>query len=237
MIPIKKEMNMKKRILMAGIMAVTALSVLAGAYAFFTDKKDIKVSATAAKLGITVDKTKFSDDLVANMVPGDTRDLVYTIKKEAGSKDAIVFSEVTLKSSIPMSDPVEWYIQMTGKNLSPEEIKKLQDEAKANAGGGTMNDIPLSSVSTANSLKFLSLSSDKKEAKFIVGHGTLSDQANGIPVNLTLKLSPSAGNSFTGGTCDVAAEIYAIQKDNLEQDGAATNIAYIRSLVLSNEGS
>ena len=83
---------MKKRILMAGMMAVTAIVVLAGAYAFFTDKKDIKVSATAAKLGITVDKTKFSDDLVANMVPGDTRDLAYTIKKEAGSKDAIVFS-------------------------------------------------------------------------------------------------------------------------------------------------
>lgn len=34
---------MKKRILMAGVMAVTAISVLAGAYAFFTDKKDIKV--------------------------------------------------------------------------------------------------------------------------------------------------------------------------------------------------
>ena len=101
---------MKKRILMVGVMAVTAISVLAGAYAFFTDKKDIKVSATAAKLGITVDKTKFSDDLVANMVPGDTRDLVYTIKKEVGSKDAIVFSEVTLTSSIPMSDPVEWFI-------------------------------------------------------------------------------------------------------------------------------
>ena len=73
----EKEMNMKKRILMAGIMAVTAISVLVGAYAFFTDKKDIKVSATAAKLGITVDKTQFSDDLVADMVPGDTRDLAY----------------------------------------------------------------------------------------------------------------------------------------------------------------
>ena len=44
---------MKKRILMAGVMAVTAISVLAGAYAFFTDKKDIKVLATAAKLGIS----------------------------------------------------------------------------------------------------------------------------------------------------------------------------------------
>ena len=70
-----------------------------------------------------------------------------------------------------------------------------------------------------------------------MGHGTLSDQANGIPVNLTLKLSPSAGNGFASGTCDVAAEIYAIQKEHLEQDGAATNIAYIRSLVLSNEVS
>ena len=52
----------------SNMMAVTAISVLAGAYAFFTDKKDIKVSATAAKLGITVDKTKFSDDLVAKIL-------------------------------------------------------------------------------------------------------------------------------------------------------------------------
>ena len=212
---------MKKRILMAGVMAVTAISVLAGAYAFFTDKKDIKVSATAAKLGITVDKTKFSDDLVANMVPGDTRDLVYTIKKEVGSKDAIVFSEVTLTSSIPMSEP--------------EEIKMLQDEAGSVAGGGTVNDIPLAELSKANSLKFLSLSKDSKVAKFIVGHGVLDSQANGIPVNLTLRLSPSADNSFAGGKCDVGAEIYAIQKENLEQDGAATNFAYIQGLIVANE--
>ena len=211
---------MKKRILMAGVMAVTAISVLAGAYAFFTDKKDIKVSATAAKLGITVDKTKFSDDLVANMVPGDTRDLVYTIKKEVGAKDAIVFSEVTLTSSIPMSDPVEWFIQMTGKPLTPEEIKMLQDEAGSVAGGGTVNDIPLAELSKANSLKFLSPSKDSKV---------------GIPVNLTLRLSPSADNSFAGGKCDVGAEIYAIQKENLEQDGAATNFAYIQGLIVANE--
>ena len=221
---------MKKRILMAGIMAVTAISVLVGAYAFFTDKKDIKVSATAAKLGITVDKTQFSDDLVADMVPGDTRDLAYTIKK-----DAVVFSEVTLTSSIPMSDPVEWFIQMTGKPLTPEEIKKLQDEAEANAGGGTVNDIPLAELSKADTLKFLSLSKDSKVAKFIVGHGVLSSQENGIPVNLTLRLSPSADNSFAGGTCDVGAEIYAIQKENLEQDGAATNFAYIQGLIVANE--
>lgn len=227
---------MKKRILMVGVMAVTAISVLAGAYAFFTDKKDIKVSATAAKLGITVDKTKFSDDLVANMVPGDTRDLVYTIKKEVGSKDAIIFSEVTLTSSIPMSDPVEWFIQMTGKPLTPEEIKKLQDEA-GSVAGGTVNDIPLSELSKADSLKFLSLSKDSKVAKFIVGHGVLDSQANGIPVNLTLRLSPSADNSFAGGKCDVGAEIYAIQKENLEQDGAATNFAYIQGLIVANESA
>ena len=228
---------MKKRILMVGVMAVTAISVLAGAYAFFTDKKDIKVSATAAKLGITVDKTKFSDDLVANMVPGDTRDLVYTIKKEVGSKDAIVFSEVTLTSSIPMSDPVEWFIQMTGKPLTPEEINTLQDEAGSVARGGTVNDIPLSELSKADSLKFLSLSKDSKVAKFIVGHGVLDSQANGIPVNLTLRLSPSADNSFAGGKCDVGAEIYAIQKENLEQDGAATNFAYIQGLIVANESA
>ena len=169
------------------------------------------------------------------MVPGDTRDLVYTIKKEVGSKDAIVFSEVTLTSSIPMSDPVEWFIQMTGKPLTPEEIKKLQDEAGSVAGGGTVNDIPLSELSKADSLKFLSLSKDSKVAKFIVGHGVLDSQANGIPVNLTLRLSPSADNSFAGGKCDVGAEIYAIQKENLEQDGAATNFAYIQGLIVANE--
>ena len=169
------------------------------------------------------------------MVPGDTRDLVYTIKKEVGSKDAIVFSEVTLTSSIPMSDPVEWFIQMTGKPLTPEEIKMLQDEAGSVAGGGTVNDIPLAELSKANSLKFLSLSKDSKVAKFIVGHGVLDSQANGIPVNLTLRLSPSADNSFAGGKCDVGAEIYAIQKENLEQDGAATNFAYIQGLIVANE--
>ncbi len=228
---------MKKRILMVGVMAVTAISVLAGAYAFFTDKKDIKVSATAAKLGITVDKTKFSNDLVADMVPGDTRDLSYTIKKEAGSKDAIVFSEVTLTSSIAMSDPVEWFIQRTETPLTPEEIKKLQDEAGSVAGGGTVNNIPLAELSKADSLKFLSLSKDGKVAKFIVGHGVLASQADGIPVNLTLRLSPSADNSFAGGTCDVGAEIYAIQKENLNQDGAATNFAYIQGLIVANEST
>lgn len=228
---------MKKRTWMAGIMVITAISVMAGAYAYFTDKKDIKVSATAAKLGIRVDKTKFADDIVANMVPGDERNLVYTISKEEGSKDAIVFSEVTLESSVPMSDPVEWYIQLTDQKLTPEEIKKLQQEAKpdGDSEGGIINDIPLDDVSKAGTLKFFSLSEDKKTAKFIVGHGTLSDQEAGIPVNLTLKLSPNAGNSFMDGTCNVASEIYAIQTTNLDQDGAATNIAYIRSLIVGNE--
>ena len=134
-----------------------------------------------------------------------------------------------------MSDPVEWFIQMTGKPLTPEEIKMLQDEAGSVAGGGTVNDIPLAELSKANSLKFLSLSKDSKVAKFIVGHGVLDSQANGIPVNLTLRLSPSADNSFAGGKCDVGAEIYAIQKENLEQDGAATNFAYIQGLIVANE--
>ena len=126
---------------------------------------------------------------------------------------------------------------MTGKPLTPEEIKKLQDEAGSVAGGGTVNDIPLSELSKANSLKFLSLSKDSKVAKFIVGHGVLDSQANGIPVNLTLRLSPSADNSFAGGKCDVGAEIYAIQKENLEQDGAATNFAYIQGLIVANESA
>ena len=54
-------------------------------------------------------------------------------------------------------------------------------------------------------------------------------------VNLTLRLSPSADNSFAGGKCDVGAEIYAIQKENLEQDGSATNFAYIQGLIVANE--
>ncbi len=226
---------MKKRIWMAGIVAVTVLSVMAGAYAYFSDKKSITVTATAAKLGITVDKTKFANADVENMVPGDTRDLSYTIKKEAGSKNAIVFSEITLTSDIAMSDPVEWYIQKTGTALTPEQIKALQDEAKGATGASTFNDLKLSDVSKEGTLKFLSLSADGKIAKFVVGHGVLDSETTGIPVKLSLRLSPSAGNDFMSKKCNVTAEIYAIQEDNLNQDGQTTKLDYIKGLVVSNE--
>ncbi len=228
---------MKKRIWMAGIAAVTVLSVMVGAYAYFSDKKSINVTANAAKLGITVDSTNFTNSIVANMVPGDTRDLSYTIKKESGSKDATVFSEITLTSDIAMSDPVEWYIQKTGTDLTPDQIKKLQDEATAASGGGTFNNLDLSTVSTSGTLKFLSLSSDKKVAKFVVGHGTLASESTGIPVNLSLRLSPSAGNEFMSQKCSVTAEIYAIQKDNLDQDGQTTKLDYVKSLITANEST
>ncbi len=227
---------MKKRIWMAGIVAVTVLSVMAGAYAYFSDKKSITVTANAATLGIKVNKTKFADSDVANMVPGDTRELSYVIQKETGSKDAIVFSEITLTSDIAMSNPVEWYIQKSGTTLSPADIQKLQSEAKGTGSdGSTLNDLDLSAVSSDGALKFLSLSKDGKIAKFVVGHGTLSTQSNGIPVNLSLRLSPSAGNDFMSKKCNVTAEIYAIQKDNLNQDGQTTKLDYIKGLVVSNE--
>ncbi len=204
---------MKKRHIVAFTLTmVAAISALTGAYAYFTDKKSIEVTANAAKLGITVDKSSFTDDLVKNMIPGDSREISYTVRN-SGEADAMVFTEITLSSSVPMADTVEWFIQDAKGSVS----EKDRQVDPALSGKDYYDDVTISDLKKSN-IKFVSLTDNNKVATFVVNNGVIKAGENTKPnkVDLKLMLGINAGSSFMNSTCDVVANVYAIQNQNTE---------------------
>ncbi len=202
----------KKHIAAVGVTMVTAISVLTGAYAYFTDKKSIELTASAAKLGIIVDKSNFTDDLVNNMIPGDSREISYTVTN-SGEADAMVFTEITLVSSVPMADTVEWFIQ-DAENSVKEEDRMVDPEM---SGKDFYDDVTISDLKESN-IKFVSLTDNNKVAKFVVNNGVIKAGENSKPneVDLKLMLGINAGTSFMDSICNVTANVYAIQNQNTE---------------------
>ena len=79
----------KKRIAAATISVLTLISAITGSYAYFTDKKSIDISAKTTNLAIEVDDREFTNEKVKNMLPGDSRELSYTVTN-VGKADALV---------------------------------------------------------------------------------------------------------------------------------------------------
>jgi len=216
----------KKRIVAAvGIMAIA--SVLTGAYALFTDMERLSIHAKASNLSIKVDYEQFSDFIVRDMVPGDSRDLSYTISN-TGDADVQVFSEITITSTVPMSDTVEWFIQDLNGSVTDEDRQVDPDFQ----GEEFVDDISIEEIQE-NDIKFISLTDDNKVAKFLVNNGVLHAYSNEkSDVELKLMLGLNAGNEFMDSTCDVVAEVYGIQAKNVDE---TLTWEFIKDTAFANE--
>ena len=218
----------KKRIAAAvGIMAI--ISAITGTYAYFTDLKSLSVMATAANLGITVDDTNFNEKLVYNMLPGDSKELSYTISN-TGDADVMEFTEITLTSSVPMSDTVEWFIQDPDRSVN-EEDRRVDPEF---VGKNFVDDVSIQELQE-NNIKFVSLTKKNTEAKFVVNNGVLEANSDKTStVDLMLMLGLNAGNKFMDSTCLVTADVYGIQTKNIDD---TLSWEFIKETALVNEES
>ncbi|SFG12550.1 TasA family protein [Oribacterium sp. WCC10] len=219
-----------KRIAAVTITMAALLSALTGSYAYFTDKELLEITARASNLNLFVDRSEFTDDKVSNMLPGDSRDLSYTVEN-VGAADALVFTEITLVSSVPMDDTVEWFIQDAEGSLE-EEDRQVDPEF---SGEDFVDDVTISELMD-NKIKFVSLTEDNKVAKFVVNNGILTTERNQnkCKVDLKLMLGLNAGKRFMDSTCEVIANVYGIQTENLEDN---LSWEFIKDSAYANEMS
>lgn len=219
---------MNKKRIAAGVSVIALISALTGAYAYFTDTKNFVINAKTAKLGITVDTTNFNNDLVRDMIPGDSRDLSYTVKN-SGDVDARVFTEITLISSEPMADTVEWFIQDADGSITDEDRNIDPEHAHDNV----YNDYTISDLEESK-IKFLSLENNNTIATFIVNNGILKagESDNISKVDLKLMLGLNAGARFMESDCDVYASVYAIQSENTDD---SLTWEFIRDTAVANK--
>jgi hypothetical protein len=187
----------------------------------------LSIHAKASNLSIKVDYEQFSDFIVRDMVPGDSRDLSYTISN-TGDADVQVFSEITITSTVPMSDTVEWFIQDLNGSVTDEDRQVDPDFQ----GEEFVDDISIEEIQE-NDIKFISLTDDNKVAKFLVNNGVLHAYSNEkSDVELKLMLGLNAGNEFMDSTCDVVAEVYGIQTKNVDE---TLTWEFIKDTAFANE--
>ena len=207
---LKEMIYMKKKRIAAAAGILAIASALTGAYAYFTDVERIEAVASAANLSLEVDSSNFTDEMVCDMVPGDSKELSYTVTN-SGEADAMVFTEITLVSSVPMSDTVEWFIQDLDGSVTDED-RQVDPESY----GDYVDDISINELKK-NDIKFISLTNNNRVAKFVVNNGVLeanSDKSS--KVDLKLMLGLNAGNRFMDSTCEVIAVVYGIQTKNVD---------------------
>ncbi len=199
----------KKRIAAVSVTMLAMVSALTGTYAYFTDKKSLEIMARTSNLYIELDDTNFKEEQVADMLPGDSRELSYTVLND-GKADAYVFSEITLISSVPMDDTVEWFIQDAEGSLK-EEDRQVDPSVE---GTDYVDDVTIDELMNSK-IKFVSLTDNRTKAKFIVNNGVLSTGETST-VDLLLTLGLNAGNRFMHTTCEVVADVYGIQSKNTD---------------------
>lgn len=199
----------KKRIAAVSVTMLALLTALTGTYAYFTDKKTVDISARTSNLDIKVDTDDFTDERVKDMLPGDSREISYTVKNE-GKSDALVFSEITLISSVPMDDTVEWFIQDAEGSIKDED-RQVDPEMY---GKDFVDEVTIDELIDTK-IKFISLTDNNTVAKFIVNNGVLGT-GDTSKVDLMLSLGLNAGNKFMDSYCDVIADVYGIQNENMK---------------------
>ena len=201
----------KKRIAAVSVTMLALLTALTGTYAYFTDKKTVDISARTSNLDIKVYTDDFTDERVKDMLPGDSREISYTVKNE-GKSDALVFSEITLISSVPMDDTVEWFIQDAEGSIKDED-RQVDPEMY---GKDFVDEVTIDELIDTK-IKFISLTDNNTVAKFIVNNGVLGT-GDTSKVDLMLSLGLNAGNKFMDSYCDVIADVYGIQNENMKND-------------------
>ncbi len=201
----------KKRIAAVSVTMLALLTALTGTYAYFTDKKTVDISARTSNLEIKVDTDDFTDERVKDMLPGDSREISYTVKNE-GKSDALVFSEITLISSVPMDDTVEWFIQDAEGSIKDED-RQVDPEMY---GKDFVDEVTIDELIDTK-IKFISLTDNNTVAKFIVNNGVLGT-GDTSKVDLMLSLGLNAGNKFMDSYCEVIADVYGIQNENMKND-------------------
>lgn len=204
----------KKRMAAAAVTMIAIISAISGTYAYFTDMKVHNVTARTTNLEIRVDNSQFTDEKVLNMLPGDKRELSYTITN-VGEADIMAFSEITLVSSVAMSDTLEWFIQDAGGNTNDED---RQLHAK-NKGIDYYDEVTMGEL-TENTVKFVSLTDHNTVAKFVVNHGIIPGGTSNTSceVDLELMLGLNAGNLFMNSDCEITADVYGIQSEHTDSD-------------------
>lgn len=190
--------NTKKAIAagsLAGIMALT------GAFAYFTDRVDTSVSATAGTVDLSLE-ANWAD--VANFNPGDKADIGYVISND-GNKSVDVRERIVIKSSVAMdaSDQAEF------------EIYKASDVTQ-NANGAY---VPNSGAEPITIGADRGVSADNTSIVYqldqytLNGTGANAEEESGITdiskaSDYVLVFKDTSGNAFQGAnvTVDLVAE-------------------------------
>lgn len=198
----------------AAVTMIALISAISGTYAYFSDMKEHNVTARTTNLKIRVDNSQFTDEKVVNMLPGDHRELSYTITN-VGEADIMAFSEITLVSSVAMSDTLEWFIQDAGVNTKDED-RQIHSQT---GGRDYYDDVTMGEL-TENTVKFVSLTDNNTVAKFVVNHGLISggNSDTSCKVDLELMLGLNAGNLFMNSDCEITADVYGIQSEHTDDD-------------------
>lgn len=197
---------MKKRYFILGLCMTLFIISAAGAYAYFTDKKDIVLKVESGNVGITVNGEKFKGKdttAIQNMLPGDSEILEYTVQNDS-SVDAKVFSEITLKTNVHLSDQVEWFLT---NNAEKELIK-----GETNADGSMTEQTKAALDSGKLVLIEKEDTDDGSTIVFAIDHGKMTPKQS-VTTSFNLVMSASANNSFINKVCSVSADVYAIQDE------------------------
>lgn len=199
---------MKKRmtkILAAGM----ALALMVGTFAFFTDRETHNAGATAGNIDLVftdvsskdankVDGQTNTDDLVWTdnkitkdgdiMNPGDTFDMGYKLTN-TGSKSIDVRQQLTLVSSVAMTDAAEEYTLKCGNMTITPNVSEDKKTITY-----SFDDIILNGT--------------------VETEATGVAQAEGQDYDLYLDFAKAAANKFMGSTVSVKLDVMAKQHRN-----------------------
>lgn len=214
---------MKKRmtkILAAGM----ALALMVGTFAFFTDRETHNAGATAGNIDLVFtdvsskDANKVTgqtntDDLVWTdnkitkdgdiMNPGDTFDMGYKLTN-TGSKSIDVRQQLTLVSSVAMTDAAEEYTLKCGNMTITPNVSEDKKTITY-----SFDDIILNGT--------------------VETEATGVAQAEGQDYDLYLDFAKAAANKFMGSTVEVTLDIMAKQHRNTTEADFVTFAQYATS--------
>ena len=195
----------------AGATALAGALILAGSMAYFTDREQADVTATAGTVDLTLTES-WAD--VSNFNPGDTADFSYRISND-GNKSVDVRETIVLKSSVAMdaADQAEFELYHAG------------DVEQAANGAFVAKDGAEPITTGANRV----VSTDSKTIKYVVdeyvlnGTGAAAEEEVGVTdvekeTDYVLIFRDDASNAFQGAelTVDLMAE--AKQHRNTNDD-------------------
>ena len=199
----------KKRALAMGALAGAA--AITGTLAFFTDRLETNMEATAGTVDLALD-ANWSD--VANFNPGDKADIGYTISNE-GNKSVDVRERIVVNSDVAMDASTQ----------AEFEIYKAADVEQDAAGAY----VPKSGAEPIATGADRIVSDDNKNITYelnqytLNGVGTAAEEEAGIDTNVNesdyvLVFKGGSDNDFQGAHVDVELVAEAKQHRNTNDD-------------------